>query len=237
MSNPNYEILEQILRLDVEAAAATLDWRNAQKELSELAKKTRENEELIAKTKTEMAFVEGELRRQYKKLDDLEERKNDRSAKLFAAKTDDDHRALKRDVDNIEKEIRDVAKRAEESEARIETFKSVLSTAETELTASITATADERKKAEEAEQKSGARVSEINGVRETHLMRLDDRLSQHYLRVARLTRNPNGPITRIVNNACGNCHMTLSPQLTNRIARGQDIEFCPSCTHILLTSK
>lgn len=234
MLNPNYEILEQILRLDVEAAAATLDWRNAQKELSELAKKTRENEELIAKTKTDMAFLEGELRRQYKKVDELEERKNDRSAKLFGARTDDEHRILKREVDNLDREIRDVSKRAEDSEARIEQLKAVMNTAERELAASLTATADERKKAEEAEKKSGARVSEINGVRQTYLSRLDDRLGQHYERVARLTRNANGPITRINHNACGNCHMTLSPQLTNKIARGQEVEFCPSCTHILM---
>lgn len=236
MLNPNYEILEQILRLDVEAAAATLDWRNAQRELTELAKKTKECEELISKTKTDMAFVEGELRRQYKKVDELEERKADRSAKLFGARTDDEHRSFKREVDNIERESKDVTKRAEDSEARIEQLKSVLNSATNELKASETASADERKKAEEAEKKSGARVAEINGVRETYLARLDDRLGQHYARVAKLTRNPNGPITRISSNSCGNCHMTLAPQLTNKIARGQDVEFCPSCTHILLPS-
>lgn len=234
MLNPSYETLEQILRLDLDSASATLEWRTAQKQISELSKKSKDNEELIGKTRADMSYVEGEMRRQYKRMDDLDVRKNDRSTKLFAAKTDDDHRILKREVDNLEREIRDSTKRVEEAEARIEQLKVILFSTEKDLTNSVTATAEERKKAEEAEKKSATKLSEINGVRENLVNRLDDRLSQHYNRVSKITRNPNGPITRMVGHACGNCHMTLAPQIYNRIQRGQDIEFCPSCSHILL---
>jgi predicted nucleic acid-binding Zn-ribbon protein len=232
--NPNYEILEQILRLDVEAGAATLDWRSAQKELAELAKKTKANEELIAKTRTDMAFMEGDLRRQYKKIDELDERRSDRSARLFAAKNDDEHRALKREVDNLERDTRDAMRRVEESEARIEQLKSILMRAESELTTSLSASVDERKKAQEAEQASSGRLSELGTVRDGYLTRLDDRVGQHYQRVARITRNANGPITRVRDKSCGNCHLSLAPQLLNNIIRGKDIESCPSCNHILL---
>lgn len=234
MLNPNYETLEQIMRLDLDSAAATFEWRTAQKQISELSKKTRENEELITKTRADMSYVEGEMRRQYKRIDDLDVRKNERSTKLFAAKTDDDHRGFKREVDNLEREIRDSSKRVEEAEARIEQLKVVLFSTEKDLAGSVAATADERKKAEEAETKSATRLAEINTVRENHVARLDDRLSQHYNRVSKITRNPNGPITRMVGHACGNCHMTLMPQIYNRIQSGKDIEFCPSCSHILL---
>jgi len=232
--NPNYEILEQIYRLDIDAGTATMDWRNAQKELSELAKRTKASEDLINKTKTDMAFLEGELRRQYKRADELDERKNERSAKLFSAKNDDEHRALKREVDNLDRDLREFSRRTEETESRIEQLKTTLIKAESDLKESLSATADERKKAEDAESRSSGRLSEIGGVRETYLARLDDRLSQHYSRIAKLTRNPNGPVTRIVNSACGNCHLSLSPQLLNNMARGVDVELCPSCNHILL---
>ncbi|MCA2958929.1 MAG: hypothetical protein IOD12_01665 [Silvanigrellales bacterium] len=232
--NPNYEILEQILRLDVDAGAATLDWRSAQKELTELAKKTKANEELIAKTRTDMAFMEGDLRRQYKKIDELEERRTDRSAKLFAARNDDEHRALKREVDNLERDTRDAMRRVEESESRIESLKSILLRAEAELQVSLSASVDERRKAEAAEAASSGRLKELGGVREGYVTRLDDRIAQHYTRVARITRNANGPITRVHDKSCGNCHLSLSPQLLNNIIRAKDIEFCPSCNHILL---
>lgn len=232
--NPNYEILEQILRLDVDAGAATLDWRSAQKELTELAKKTKANEELIAKTRTDMAFMEGDLRRQYKKIDELEERRNDRAAKLFAARNDDEHRALKREVDNLERDTRDAMRRVEESESRIESLKSVLMRAEAELQVSLSASVDERRKAEAAEAASSGRLQELGQVREGYVSRLDDRIAQHYTRVARITRNANGPITRVHDKSCGNCHLSLAPQLLNNIIRGKDVEFCPSCNHILL---
>jgi predicted nucleic acid-binding Zn-ribbon protein len=232
--NPNYEILEQIYRLDIDAGTATMDWRNAQKELSELARRTKASEDLISKTKTDMAFLEGELRRQYKRTDELDERKGERSAKLFSARNDDEHRALKREVDNLDRDLRDFARRTEETESRIEQLKATLMKAETDLKESLAATADERQKAEDAESRSSGRLSEIGGVRETYLARLDERLSQHYLRIAKLTRNPNGPVTRVVHSACGNCHLSLSPQLLNNMARGADVELCPSCNHILL---
>ncbi len=232
--NPNYEILEQILRLDVDAGAATMDWRSAQKELAELAKKTKQNEDIIAKTRTDLTYLEGELRRQYRRADELDERKTERSARLFAAKNDDEHRALKREVDNLDREMRDLGRRAEDTESKIEGMKAIMNRAETELAATVTASADERKKAEDAEKNSAGRLGEISGVRNSYISRLDDRLAQHYARVAKLTRNPNGPVTRVNLGACGNCHMGLAPQLLNNIAKAKDIEFCPSCNHILL---
>lgn len=235
--NPNYEILEQIYRLDIDAGAATMDYRNAQKELNELAKRTKASEDLIHKTKTDMAFLEGELRRQYKRVDELEERKTDRSAKLFSARNDDEHRALKREVDNLDRDLRDSARRTEETEVRIEQLKAILIKAEGDLKDSLSATADERKKAEDAESRSSGRLNEIGSVRSTYLSRLDDRIGQHYSRISKLTRNPNGPVTRVVGGACGNCHLSLSPQLLNNMARGKDIEFCPSCNHILLPNQ
>lgn len=232
--NPNYEILEQIYRLDIDAGTATMDYRNAQKELNELAKRTKASEDLIHKTKTDMAFLEGELRRQYKRVDEIEERKTERSGKLFSAKNDDEHRALKREVDNLDRDLRESTRRAEETEARIEQLKTILIKAEGDLKDSLTATADERQKAEAAESRSSGRLSEIGGVRSTYLQRLDDRIGQHYARISKLTRNPNGPVTRVIAGACGNCHLSLSPQLLNNLARGRDVEFCPSCNHILL---
>lgn len=233
--NPNYEVLEQILRLDIDSGAATLDQRNAQKELQELAKRTKASEELLGKTRTDMAFLEGELRRQFKRVDELEERRTERSAKLFSAKNDDEHRVLKREVDNLERELRDTMRRSEDMESRIEQLKAILLKTETELQTAQAASADERRKAEEAESASSGRLAEINKVRQGHVDRLDDRMQQHYQRMAKLTRSPNGPITRVIQGACGNCHIGLAPQLLNNIARAKDVETCPSCHHILLS--
>lgn len=232
--NPNYEILEQILRLDGEAGAATMSWRSAQGELARLAQKTKTSEDLIAKTRTELAFLESEMRRFYKRIDELEERKTERSAKLYGARNDDEHRTFKREVDHIEREIRETSRKAEDAESQIERLKNTYFAAEESLAEALSATAEERHKAEEAQNASSGKLSEIEQVRNQHLGRLDDRIEQHYRRVAQISRNPNGPVTRVVEKACGNCHMGLSPQLVNQVLRGQEVQFCPSCNHILL---
>lgn len=232
--NPNYEIIEQLYRLDIDSGIVTQDQRTAQKELSELAKKSKISEEIISKTRTDMIFNEAEMRRLYKKLDDLDERKVERSARLFSAKSDDDHRILKRELDNVEREIRDIQRRADETEGRIEQSKALFQKAENELSASLAASEGERKKAQEAETNSAGRLDEIHKVRDSYLSRLDDRISQHYMRVSKITRNPNGPICRVIERACGNCRIGLSPQVLNNIIRGKSVEFCPNCSHILL---
>lgn len=232
--NPHYETLEQILRLDVIAGAATKDWRMAQKELSELAKRTESNEELLAKTKADMTYHEAELRRSYKRLDELEEKKLERSSRLFAARNDDEHRAYKRDLDNVEREVRDIQRRLEETENRIEGLKALAKKTRQELQQAHAQTASERDKAESSQKMSAEQLSELNSVRETYLNKMDDRVQQHYRRLTQITRNPNGPINRVTDGACGNCHIGLAPQLINNITRGKDVEFCPNCHHILL---
>jgi predicted nucleic acid-binding Zn-ribbon protein len=234
--NPQYEIIEQIYRLDIDAGLVTQHQRSAQKELSELSKKSRLSEELLSKSRNEMSFNEAELRRLYKKLDELDEKKSERSSRLFAAKNDDDHRALKREIDNIDRDMRETQRKADETESKIEQSKTIFRKAEADLKQTVEASEEEREKAQSAEVNSAGRLAEIQSVRDSYLSRLDDRVSQHYTRVAKITRNPNGPICRVVEGACGNCRIGLSPQILNTVNRGKAVEFCPSCSHLLLPS-
>ncbi|MES2616099.1 MAG: C4-type zinc ribbon domain-containing protein [Bdellovibrionota bacterium] len=234
--NPTYETIEQIYRLDIDAGLVTQHQRAAQKELAELSKKSRLSEELLGKSRNEMSFNEAELRRLYKRLDELEEKKVERSAKLAAAKNDDDHRAYKRELDNVDRDMRETQRRADDTESKIEQSKTIFHKAESDLKQTIEASEDERKKAETAEGNSAGRLAEIQTVRDSYLSRLDDRVAQHYTRVAKITRNPNGPICRVVEGACGNCRIGLSPQILNTVNRGKAVEFCPSCSHLLLPS-
>jgi predicted nucleic acid-binding Zn-ribbon protein len=232
--NSNYQVLEQILRLDAEAGSATVHWRAAQRELVELAKKTKASGELIAKTRTDINFLESEQRRAYKRIDELEERKVERGAKLFGAKNDDEHRTFKREVDHIDRDLRESTRRTEDNDIQIERLKMAFFGAEDALAAALAATSEERARAEKAQQESSSKLGELEGLRGQYVDRLEDRLAQHYRRVAKITRNPAGPVTRVTEKACGNCHMGLSPQLVNLVLRGEDVQFCPSCNHILL---
>lgn len=232
--NPNYDIIEQIYKLDIAASLVTQDSRSAQKELAELEKKSKISEELITKSKNEMHFHESEMRRLYKRLDELENKKNEKSNRLFTAKTDEDHRMFKRELDNVDKEFRETNRKIDEIEARLEQSKALFNKAQNELVTTLAASEDERHRAQSAKENSAGRLEEIQKVRDSYLPQLDDRLAQHYLRVSKITRNPNGPICRVIEKACGNCRIGLSPQILNNIALGKSVEFCPNCSHILL---
>lgn len=230
------EIIELIYNLDRDASVVSQDQRVALRELAELEKKSKSSESVLNKARTEMAFHEAEMRRLYKKIDDLEGKKSLRAARLNAAKADDDQRSYKREIDAIEREIREQQKRADSAEEHIEQSKKVFQKAEEELHIVQQASEGEQTKAQEARDRSAGRLAEIAKVRDSYLEQLDDRTAQHYLRVSRITHNVDGPITRVVNSACGNCRIDLSPQILNHVALGKNVEFCHHCAHILLPS-
>lgn len=230
------DIIELIYNLDRDAGTVSQDQRVALKELVELEKKSKASEAVLQKARTEMAFHETEMRRLYKKLDELEDKKSVRTAKLSLAKNDEEHRSYKRELDNIERDVRDLQKRADDAEERIEQGKKIFKQAEHELVSALKASEGEQEKARSARDSSAGRLQEIAKVRESYLDQLDERVAQHYLRVAKITHNADGPISRVVQSVCGNCRMDLSPLILNHLALGKSVEFCPYCSHILLPS-
>ena len=231
----NYEIIESILNLDINAALVSNDFRKAKQELEELNKKTQKSQNIISRSRSDMTFNEAEARRIYKKLDILDEKRADKTSKLSGSKTDDDHKLHKREVDNIDRDTKENQKTLEIIEERVESNKQILKSAEKELDEILKASAEELKKAKEAEDKSMSKLNEMKVVRENYMKQLDDILMQHYKKVAKITHNPSGPINRVVNNACGNCHIGLSPQMLIKFAKDKIYDICPNCSHILIT--
>lgn len=228
------DIIELIYNLDKDAAIVSQDQRVALKELAELEKKSKLSEAILQKARFEMTFQETEMRRLYKKLDDFEDKKSVRMAKLNLAKTDDEHRTYKRELDNLERDIRDYQKRADDAEEHIEQSKKTFKRAKEELETVRKASEGEEAKAKSARDNSEGQLQEITKIRESYLNQIDDRVGQHYLRLSKITHNANGPICRVMQSACTNCRMDLSPKILNNLLLGKSIEFCPHCSHILL---
>lgn len=230
------DIIELIYNLDKDAAIVSQDQRAALKELAELEKKSKLSEAVLQKARFEMTFHETEMRRLYKKLDDLEDKKSVRAAKLNLSKTDEEHRTYKRELDNLERDLREYQKRADDAEEQIEQSKKTFYRAQDELQLVRKASEGEEAKAKAARDNSEGQLQEITKIRDSYLNQLDDRVAQHYLRVAKITHNPNGPICRAMQSACGNCRMDLSPKIINSLLLGKNVEFCPHCSHILLSN-
>jgi predicted nucleic acid-binding Zn-ribbon protein len=233
--NTNHETFEKILKLDLDAATVTADIRQAERQLTELSKKTAMSKEAISVSKKEMTFYESEARRLYKKMDMLEDKRTQKSEKIAQSKSEDDHRYLKREIDQLERESRDALRKIDDLEANLEKHKHVYQTSQKELGVITAATEAERRKAQDARENSSEKLAEIEKVRNNYLSLLDDRFSQHYSRVAKVTRNPNGPINRVNNKACGNCYMELTPQIMTHLSRKNNVEICPNCHHILIS--
>jgi len=227
-------VLEQLLRIDIEAGAATADYRQAKRSMVELEKKYAQMEERLSKCKADMGATETDLRRLNRKLDELDERKKERSSRLFAASSDEEHRSLKRELDQIDRDMKDSIRKADDFEKKIESQKQLYFQMERDFEKLKGASSEESGRTVSLENDSSQKLCEFQDSRKKYLEQLDERVLAHYERLSKVTKNPNGPIARVMSNSCGNCHMQLPPQLLNVILRGNSVEFCPNCHHILI---
>jgi len=230
----NREIIESVLHIDHNAAAVSSEMRHAEQQIAELSKKTVASQSLIQSSRTEMAFYESEARRLYHKVSALDEKRSQRTEKLTHVKNDEEHRFLKRDIEHVERELREAQRKIDDLESSLERHKQALKASKKELVVIFAATEQERNRAEEARQNSSGKLAEIEKVRESYLESLDERLKQHYLRVCKVTRNPQGPISHLNNRACGNCFIELSPFILSNLSKKDVVEICPSCYHLLI---
>jgi predicted nucleic acid-binding Zn-ribbon protein len=232
--NPQYEILKSIHQVDSDAGLAKADLKKSHDHYLELTQKIRDNEDLLVRSKRDMGFLETEIRRTYKRMDEIFEQKGERSARIFVAKTDDEHRFLKREIDNFDKEYKESQRKIEETITQVEYLKKIIFDTQKQIQDMNSQIKGDVEAIHKKEAESHTRLEELSQIRKTHVDNLEGHLHQHYERVFKMTKNPQGPITYVKDRACGNCRVGLSPQLLNNILNGSQVQFCPHCHHILL---
>ena len=231
------DIIELIYNLDRDAGIVSQDQRAALKELAELEKKSKASEAVLNKARAEMNFNETEMRRFYKKIDDLEDKKSVRAAKLNLVKTDEEHRSYKREliilnvkcaiIKNVPMMLKTASINAKKSLDKLKT---------NWLQPFMHPKANKKKPVQRGTilpvvyKKLQKYVNPI-------FNQLDERVMQHYLRVAKITHNADGPICPSVNSACGNCRMDLPPQTLNHLALGKWLNFVHTVPIFFFTIK
>ncbi len=183
-----------------------------------------EAEEAMQQATKDRLRLEGDLRDQGAKLEDLK-------AKQLVIKTNEEYAALTHEIDYMRKTISEtedvVLKMLEDVDvktAELEERKTAADGARGELEKQIVELKDELRKLHEY-------VTLKNDERTRVAMHVDDKLLLRYERI--LSSKGDSAVVPLVDGVCTGCYKHLPPQAAIEVRRGNRITECDSCGRIL----
>ena len=191
----------------------------------------RVHEQKLTTLKDQLSQAEKEQRSQSAEIDVLDEQRKKYQTQLTAVKTNDEMKALYNQLEFIDQQ-------EEEIEDKILELMLVVDDLGGEIKKEheILAAKDADHKAEEAELQNIAQgikvdISEIQERRQNLVQKVNPDLLKQYQN--RTTTQHTNLVTPVVGNSCGNCKLTIPPQMLNEVKQARKKIVCPSCKLIL----
>ena len=183
-------------------------------DIRKLKEDFRVHEQKLNALKDQLSQAEKEQRSQSAEIEALGEQRKKYQAQLTAVKTNDEMKALYKQLEFIDQQEEEIEDKVLE----------------------ILAAKNVDHKAEEAElqkiaQGIKADISEIQEKRQNLIQKVNPDLLKQYQ--GRTTTQHTNLVTPVVDNNCGNCKLTIPPQMLNEIKQARKKIACPSCKLIL----
>ena len=196
--------------------ASLLRKEEALKELSEQSKEADKRE----------YHIEHQMHTKEAKLGDLE-------AKLFAARTNEEFRALKEEAERWRREIGRMEDEALECLTEAEEIRRRIESAEEELKAAERQAADKVQTLEERKEELKRDLAHYKEQRNRAAEQLPHHILEKYERIRAKVRGcPLAEADR-ENLVCKGCFISVTLQQVNEILQGEQLVFCRSCNRIL----
>jgi len=234
-SNANVkEQIEKLIRLqEVDAEIYDLEEKKEYfpARISEIDSSLETRTSGITAAEEELKKIQVEKNDKENQIKGKEEQIAKHEADLNQIKTNKEYKALLDEINNIKADISviedgviAILDRIDEAQAKIEEEKKIFDEEK--------AKTDKEKEIIKAEEKEvDARLSELTGKREGFLQGVDKEILATYERI----RENRGKIAiaKINGSLCGECNMTLRPQVINEAKMKKKITFCETCSRIL----
>ena len=191
----------------------------------------RVHEQKLNALKDQLSQAEKEQRSQSAEIEALGEQRKKYQTQLTAVKTNDEMKALYKQLEFIDQQEEEIEDKVLELMLIIDDLEG-----ETKKEHEILAAKNVDHKAEEAElqkiaQGIKADISEIQEKRQNLTQKVNPDLLKQYQ--DRATAQHTNLVTPVVDNNCGNCKLTIPPQMLNEIKQARKKIACPSCKLIL----
>lgn len=197
-----------------------------------LEQKIREMDSKLQELKNSISIQEDERQKRQEILTKGEDKLKNITGKQSAIRNKEEYNALLREIDNIKRFNRELEEEINEINREIEIKQEELNLIQEDNEKKIISYRDEidgnLKNMEVLENE----IDSVYAQREEIAKTIRPAILRKYERI--LDSSPNGrAIAETESYVCGNCSMTLPPQLFNNVLKSAKIEMCPNCQCIL----
>jgi len=215
---------QRMAALDLQIAALPTEIKTLESRLSDFLHTHEERKHRLAANQRERKEMEGEIQT-------IQARISKHKDQLYQVKTNDQYKAMLKEIENEEKEIRKIEDRILEEMMEAEELQKRVAEAAARLEGEKARVAGEVRVLESAK---GSAESERRGLL-AHRQELAAALSVEVLELyERVRKGRNGlAVAEVRNGFCIGCHVMLRPQRYNDVRLNAGILACESCQRIL----
>jgi predicted nucleic acid-binding Zn-ribbon protein len=161
----------------------------------------------------------------------IQEKISKHKDQLYQVKTNEQYRAMQREIEGEEQNIRTIEDRILEKMVEAESLQKLVQDAAARLEDEKTRVAGETKRLESARQAAEEERSQRLARRATLAEGLSASIRETYERVR---RGRNGvAVAEVRDGFCTGCNVRLRPQMYNEVRTGESIATCDSCSRLL----
>jgi len=218
------QVDQRVVELDSQIAALPAEIKSLESQLSDFLHAHEERKRRLAANQRERKEMEGEIQT-------IQTRISKHKDQLYQVKTNDQYKAMLKEIEGEESEIRKIEDRILEEMVEAEELQKRVAEAAARLEGEKARVAGEVRVLEAAKQ---AAETECLGLR-AHRQELAAALSGEVLELyERVRKGRNGlAVAEVRNGFCTGCHVMLRPQRYNDVRRNEAILACESCQRIL----
>lgn len=229
--HPDTHLVIQLQSLDQRAAALEKEVSALPKQIAAIEKaldghlrKLEADKAALTGNQKERKRIEGDIQMNEQKISKLRDQ-------MLGAKTNEQYRAFQHEIEFLEKEIRKCEDRILELMTESERLDANVKKAEAALKEEKQVVEGEKAKARERTAVDQAQLDQIKAERNEAAAKLPRATLDAYTRIS---KKRNGvAVAEAIGGRCSACQITLRPQYSQDLRRGDKLMFCESCGRIL----
>lgn len=234
---PNLDLQEQLWllyefqRIDVEILTLDNKLKSVPLKIKKAGEQLRTHQQKLQEKQTQLADVEKVQRSKTAELEMEGEQRTKYQAQLRAVKSNKEYQALDKEISFIQAKEADIEDEILSAMLRIDQLNEELSQGQKEFDAAQQKHKVQKAKYEQEAKDLKAEIIKWGGKQQDFAHQIDPGLMDQYQ--ARFKRYRKGLVSLVVENACGNCHLTIPPQTLQETRKYEQFIRCGSCRLIL----
>lgn len=228
---PDVEVAVRLQELDLRISGLLKEISTLPKHIAEIEKRLGSHERRLEIDRTALSANQKERKRLEGEGQAAEAKISKLRGQMLDAKTNEQYRAFQNEITFCEREIRNAEDKILELMSASEPLDKNVKAAESALKEERGQVNAEKERAEKRTAADRKRMAELQAERNELFAKLTPAVGMNYERIRK--GRAGIAVSEAVDNRCSQCHMSIRPQFTQELKRGEKLMYCESCGRML----